>query len=222
MQTASDLGRFTYASKGFVPCTMGGDWKLLNWARDGGLVCVPQNTTIDVVFLSFHQEEAEAFISMAKDSVDKGDSVVLLPRRLSELNLFRKLLKEAELPVVDYPTIQRGTVSLVSRFGLSREILLKSRSAVVGGSFDRRLGVHDFWEPLQMGVSTCVGPYAKGHEDVVTKLVAAHVVGQIHTPSDFLRRRFPSSDVVRTYLMCERMKVLNSYKLLLNFLKGIL
>ena len=222
MQTASDLGRFTYASKGFVPCTMGGDWKLLNWARDGGLVCVPQNTTIDVVFLSFHQEEAEAFISMAKDSVDKGDSVVLLPRRLSELNLFRKLLKEAELPVVDYPTVQRGTVSLVSRFGLSREILLKSRSAVVGGSFDRRLGVHDFWEPLQMGVSTCVGPYAKGHEDVVTKLVAAHVVGQIHTPSDFLRRRFPSSDVVRTYLMCERMKVLNSYKLLLNFLKGIL
>jgi 3-deoxy-D-manno-octulosonic-acid transferase len=113
-------------------------------------------------------------------------------------------------------------VSLVSRFGLSREILLKSRSAVVGGSFDRRLGVHDFWEPLQMVVSTCVGPYAKGHDDVVTKLVAAHVVGQIHTPSDFLRRRFPSSDVVRTYLMCERMKVLNSYKLLLNFLKGIL
>ena len=222
MQTASDLGRFTYASKGFVPCTMGGDWKLLNWARDGGLVCVPQNTAVDVVFLSFHQEEAEAFVSMAKDAVDKGESVVLLPRRLSELNLFRKLLKEAELPVVDYPTVQRGAVSLVSRFGLSREILLKSRSAVVGGSFDRRLGIHDFWEPLQMGVATCVGPYAKGHEDVVVKLVAAHVVGQIHSPVDFLRRRHPSPDVVRTYLMCERMKVLNSYKLLLNFLKGIL
>ena len=222
MQTASDLGRFTYASKGFVPCTMGGDWKLLNWSRDGGLVCVPEKTTVDVAFLSFHQEEAGAFVSMAKDSVDKGESVVLLPRRLSELNLFRKLLKEAELPVVDYPTVQRGAVSLVSRFGLSHEILLKSRSAMVGGSFDRRLGIHDFWEPLRMGVSTCVGPYAKGHDDVVTKLVAAHVVGQILSPSDYLRRRHPSPDVVRTYLMCERMKVLNSYKLLLNFLKGIL
>jgi len=222
MQTAADLGRFTYASKGFVPCTMGGDWKLLNWARDGGLVCVPEKTTIDVVFLSFHQEEADAFISMAKDSVDKGESVVLMPRRLSELVYFRRRLYEAGLPVVDYPSVQSGMVSLVTRFGLSHEILLKSKSAVVGGSFNRRLGIHDFWEPLQMGVATCVGPYAKGHDDVVTKLVAAHVVGQIHSPSDYLRRRHPSPDVVRTYLMCERMKVLNSYKLLLNFIKGIL
>ena len=159
---------------------------------------------------------------MAKDSVDRGDAVVLMPRKLSELNLFRRLLKESELPVVDYPSVEKGSVSLVTRFGLSREILLKSRSAVVGGSFDRRLGIHDFWEPLRMGVSTCVGPYAKGHDDVVAKLVNAHVVAQILTPADFLRRRHPSPDVVRTYLMCERMKVLNSYKLLLNFIKGIL
>lgn len=222
MQTAADLGRFTYASKGFVPCTVGGDWKLLNWARDGGLVCVPEKPEIDVAFLSFHQEEAEAFVAMAKDSVDKHDAVVLMPRKLSELNLFRKMLKEAGLPVVDYPNIQNGVISLVTRFGLSREILLKTRSAVVGGSFDRRLGIHDFWEPLQMGVSTCVGPYAKGHDDVVAKLVDAHVVAQILTPADFLRRRHPSPDAVRTFLMAERMKVLNSYKLLLNFIKGIL
>jgi 3-deoxy-D-manno-octulosonic-acid transferase len=222
MQTAADLGRFTYASKGFVPCTMGGDWKLLNWARDGGLVCVPEKPAIDVVFISFHQEEAEAFVAMAKDAVDKGEAVVLMPRRLAELNAFRKLLQEAELPVVDYPTVQKGAVSLVSRFGLSREILLNCRSAVVGGSFDRRLGIHDFWEPLQMGVSTCVGPYAKGHEDVVAKLVDAHVVAQIFTPADFLRRRRPSPDAVRAFLMAERMKVLNSYKLLLNFIKGII
>lgn len=222
MQTAAGLGRFTYASKGFVPCTMGGDWKLLNWARDGGLVCVPEKPTIDVVFISFHQEEAEAFVAMAKDAVDKGEAAVLMPRRLAELNAFRKLLQEAELPVVDYPTVQKGAVSLVSRFGLSREILLNSRSAVVGGSFDRRLGIHDFWEPLQMGVSTCVGPYAKGHDDVVSRLVEAHVLAQINTPADYLRRRTPAVDTVRSFLMGERRKVLNSYKLLLNFLKGIL
>lgn len=222
MQTAADLGRFTYASKGFVPCTMGGDWKLLNWARDGGLVCVPENPAIDVVFISFHQEEAEALVVMAKDAVAKGESVVLMPRRLAELNVFRKMLQEAELPVVDYPTVERGAVSLVSRFGLSREILLNSRSAVVGGSFDRRLGVHDFWEPLQMGVSTCVGPYAKGHDDVVARLVESHVLARINTPADYLRRRTTAIDTVRSFLMGERRKVLNSYKLLLNFIKGIL
>ena len=222
MQTAADLGRFTYASKGFVPCTMGGDWKLLNWARDGGLICVPEDPIVDVVFLSFHQQEADALVSMVKDSVDKGESVVLMPRRLSEMSYIRKRLYEAGLPVVDYPSVQKGMVSLVTRFGLSREILSKSKSAVVGGSFSRQLGIHDFWEPLQMGVATCVGPYAKGHEDVVAKLVALHVVAQILSPSDYLRRRNPSTESVRKFLMGERMKVLNSYKLLLNFLKGIL
>ena len=44
----------------------------------------------------------------------------------------------------------------------------------MGGSFDRRLGVHDFWEPLQMGVSTCVGPYAKGHELSTNFLIIKH------------------------------------------------
>ena len=222
MQTAADLGRFTYASKGFVPCTMGGDWKLLNWARDGGLICVPENPTVDTVFISFHQEEMDAFLAMAKDSVDKGESVVLMPRRLSELGRFRALLQNAGLPVVDYPAVQKGAVSLVTQFGLTHEILLKSRSAVVGGSFNRLLGIHDFWEPLRMGVSTCVGPYAKGHEDVVAKLVSSHALAQIHSPSDFLRRRRPSVDTVRASLTLEKKKVLNSYQLLLNFIKGLL
>ena len=221
LQTAADLGRFSYASKGAVPCTMGGDWKLLNWARDGGLVCVPENPVVDVVFLSFHLEESEALLCMAKDSVYKGEAPVLMPRRLAELNQFRRLLLDAGLPVVDYPVVRKGCVSLVSRFGLSREILLKSRSAVVGASFVRTLGVHDFWEPLRMGVATCVGPYAKGHEDIVAKLVSAHVLAQIHSPVDFLRRRFPSVDTVRLSLAQEKKKVLDSYFLLLNFIKGL-
>ena len=221
LQTAADLGRFSYASKGAVPCTMGGDWKLLSWVRDGGLVCVPENPAVDVVFLSFHVEESEALLRMLKDAVDKGEAPVLMPRRLAELNAFRRLLQDAGLPVVDYPVVRKGAVSLVTRFGLSREILLKSRSAVVGGSFVRTLGVHDFWEPLRMGVATCVGPYAKGHEDVVAKLVSAHVLAQIHSPADFLRRRFPSVDVVRTGLAAEKKKVLDSYFLLLNYLKGL-
>ncbi len=221
MQTSADLGRFSYASGGAVPCTVGGDWKLLNWARDGGLVSAPENPTFETAFLSFHVEESAAFLQMAKDAVDKGEAAVLMPRRLAELNTFRRLMRDAGLPVVDYPSVQKGCVSLVSRFGLSREILLKSRSAVVGGSFARTLGVHDFWEPLQMGVSTCVGPYAKGHEEVVSALVSSHVLSRINSPSDFLRRRFPSVDSVRTSLAHEKKKVLDSYFLLVNFIKGL-
>ena len=221
LQTAADLGRFSYASKGAVPCTMGGDWKLLNWARDGGLVCVPENPIVDVAFLSFHQEEAEALLRMVKDAVDKGETAVLMPRRLAELNKFRSLLQDAGLPMVDYPVLRKGCVSLVTRFGLSHEILLKSRSAVVGGSFERTLGVHDFWEPLRMGVATCVGPYARGHENIVAMLVSTHALAQIHSPADFLRRRYPSVDTVRSCLAQEKKRVLDSYFLLLNFIKGL-
>lgn len=221
MQTAADLGRFAYASKGTVPCTMGGDWKLLNWSRDGGLVLSPEKPSVDVVFLSFHIEESEAFLRMAKDSVDRGDSVVLMPRKLSEQDAFRRLLRGAGLPVADYPVVRKGTVSIVTRFGLSREILLKSRSAVVGGSFVRVPGIHDFWEPLQMGVATCVGPYSRGHEDVVSRLVAARVLAQIHSPADYLRRRFPSVDTVRMHLSAEKKKISDSYSMLLNFIKGL-
>lgn len=222
MQTSADLGRFAYASKGCVPCTIGSDWKLLHWVREGGVIGTPETVNIDTVFLSFHQEESEALLRMVKDSVDKGDAVVVMPRRLSELSSFRRLLLDAGLPVVDYPAVRKGCISLVTCYGLSHEILSVSRSAVVGGSFVRHLGIHDFWEPLQMGVSTCVGPYARGHEDAVAGLVGAHVLAQIHSPADYLRRRYPSAAHVQSYLAAEKKKVSDSYQLLLNFLKGLL
>jgi len=222
MQTSSDLGRFAYATKGCVPCTVGGDWKLLDWVRAGGVVGTPDSFDIDAVFLSFHQEESEALLRMVKDSLDKEDAVVIMPRRLSELSFFRRIFQDAGLPVLDYPALRKGSVSLVTRYGLSREILSRSRSAIVGGSFEKHLGIHDFWEPLQMGVSTCVGPYARGHEDAVANLIGAHVLGRINSPGDYLRRRYPSALKVRPYLVGEKKKVSDSYMLLLNFLKGLL
>lgn len=222
MQTAPDLGRFAFATKGCVPCTVGSDWKLLSWVREGGVVGFPEKMDIDTVFLSFHREESDALLRMLKDSVDKGDAVVLMPRRLSELSHFRRALLDAGLPVVDYPAVRKGSVSLVTCYGLSHEILSVSRSAVVGGSFVRHLGIHDFWEPLRMGVSTCVGPYARGHEEAVSSLVGAHVLARINSPGDYLRRRYPSLTNVQSYLASEKKKVSDSYTLLLNFLKGLL
>ena len=221
MQTAADLGRFARTSKGCVPCVVGGDWKLLSWALGGGAVPVPQEPAVDVAFLSFHQEEMESFIAMAKGCVEKGMSVVLVPRRLSQSVQFRSQMKLAGLSVVDYPSVQPGAVSLVSCFGAVKEILGKSRVAVVGGSFSRKLGIHDFWEPLTMGVETFVGPYAKGHEDLVALLCQERAVTRIRKAEDFLNCRRPSIENARMFLAGEKKKVCDSYSMLLKFLKDL-
>lgn len=222
MQTFCDLGRFTRASKGRVPSMLCGDWKLLDWARKGGAVAAQGSPTVDVAFLSFHQEEQDAFLSMAKACVQKGLSVVLVPRRLSETVNFRSCLKEAGLPVVDYPSVQNGAVSLVSRFGAVREILGMSRAAVVGGSFSCKLGVHDFWEPLTLGVETYVGPFARGHEDFVSLLCQEKAVTQVRSAEDFLNYARPSLERAEALLAAEKKKILNSYSMLLKFLKELL
>ena len=222
MQTSADLGRFAITSKGNVPCFVGGDWKLLSWAREGARVQLPENSSVDVSFISFHAEEVESLVKMAENAVGREESVVLVPRRLSEISAFRHGLQGRGLRVVEWPEIQKGAVSVVSRFGLVREVLSQSRSAVVGGSFSRSLGVHDFWEPLQMGVSTCVGPYAKGHEDVVEMLVGAKVLAQIASPDEFEKRLLPEQDGVHRYLVHEKKKIDESYQLLLQFLRNIL
>ena len=221
MQTAADLGRFAKTSKGCVPCVVGGDWKLLSWALGGGSVAVPQEPAVDAAFLSFHQEEMESFVAMAKGGVEKGMSVVLVPRRLSQSVQFRSQMKLAGLSVVDYPSVQPGTVSLVSCFGAVKEILGKSRAAVVGGSFSRKLGIHDFWEPLTMGVETFVGPYAKGHEDLVALLCQERAVTRIRRAEDFLNCRRPSIENAQIFLADEKKKVCDSYSMLLKFLKDL-
>lgn len=221
MQTSCDLGRFSRISKGNVPCVVGGDWKLLSWAREGGKVQVPVNPTIDVAFLSFHQEESDAFLQMAKDCVESGMSVVLVPRRLSETGIFRNCLNDAALPIVEYPTVKPGAVSIVSRFGAVREILGMSKAAVVGGSFSRKLGIHDFWEPLQMGVATYVGPYSRGHEDTVALLCEEKAVSRIRCAQEFLNCVQPLPERAQAFLAIEKKKILDSYSMLLKFLKEL-
>ena len=222
MQTSADLGRFSFVSKGVVPCVVGGDWKLLSWAREGARVSVPENPAVDVAFLSFHAEESESLVDMAEQTVALGESAVLVPRRLSEISAFRHGLLNRGLRVVEWPDVQKGAVSVVSQFGLVREVLAQSRSAVVGGSFSRCLGVHDFWEPLQMGVSTCVGPYVRGHEDVVEMLVAAGALSQIGSAAGFASRDRAPVERVQRYLANEKKKIDESYLLLLQFLRNIL
>jgi 3-deoxy-D-manno-octulosonic-acid transferase len=224
MQTGSDLSRFFSVSTRANNSRMmiGGDWKLLPWVRLNKAVAAPENPTVDTVFISMHVQEISSLCRMILSSIKRGESVVLMPRRLSEVAEFRKALVGRDIAVIDWPVVQSGAVSIVNEFGKTKEVLAVSKTAVVGGSFARGLGVHDFWEPLQSGVSTCVGPYAEGQKETVATLVREGVVAQIQSAEEFSRRNKPDIRLVQTFLAHESAKISDSYQQLLEFLKNLL
>ena len=224
MQTGADSNRIqsafdgTCSAKAFI----GGDWKLLSWAKSGKEVTAPENPTVDTAFLSLHFAEWASLSRMILSSIKHQESVVLVPRRLEEVETFRKALLEQELIVTEWPLVQKGAVALVTKFGLVPEILKMSKSAVVGGSFSLTLGVHDFWEPLQNGVATCVGPYSRGQRETVCTLVREGVLTQHQTTAGFADRNKADIRMVKSFLERERLKITESYQQLVEFLKDLL
>ena len=224
MQTGADSNRIqsafdgTCSAKAFI----GGDWKLLSWAKSGKEVTAPETPTVDTAFLSMHFAEWASLSRMILSSIKHQESVVLVPRRLEEVETFRKALLEQELIVTEWPLVQKGAVALVTKFGLVPEILKMSRSAVVGGSFSLTLGVHDFWEPLQNGVATCVGPYSRGQRETVCTLVREGVLTQLQTTAGFADRNKADIRMVKSFLERERLKITESYQKLVDFLKDLL
>ena len=224
MQTGGDLSRFmNVASKANIEnMVIGGDWKILPWVRAGKDVVANENPTIDTVFVSMHMAEWASLCRMVVSSIKRQESVVVIPRRLTEVEAFRKALREQELTVVEWPLVQKGAISLVTKFGLTKEVFAKSRTAIIGGSFSRGLGVHDFWEPLQMGVATCIGPFAAGQKEKAAALVNAGVMAQLQSTAGFSMRNSPDPRLVSTFLTNERTKIADSYEQLLVFLKNLL
>jgi 3-deoxy-D-manno-octulosonic-acid transferase len=97
-----------------------------------------------------------------------------------------------------------------------------SKFAVVGGSFSLTLGVHDFWEPLQNGVATCIGPYSRGQRETVCTLVREGVLTQLQTTAGFADRNKADIRMVQSFLERERLKITESYQKLVDFLKDLL
>lgn len=223
MQTGADLTRFAAASEGKLPAKtiIGGDWKLLNWARSGNAVVSPENPRADVAFVSFHEEEIPALLKMLELAMKRGEAAVLVPRRAEEVQRFRDSLREHEIMTVDWPLVEKGAVSVVSGYGLTSAVYAVSRLAVVGGSFARGLGVHDFWEPLRMGDSTCVGPFSRGNKAAVDALVREGAVIRIESPAEYPPRPLPALKLVQEFLDHERDKVLASYAALLTYYLGM-
>ena len=227
MQTGADLSRFmNVASRANIGSPIiGGDWKLLPWASGNKPATSDSpapDKSVDTFFVSMHFSEWAALYRMAAHATASGEAVVLAPRRLEEVPTFRKALSEKKIPTVDWPEVQKGAVSIVGQFGLTKDIFAVSKTAVVGGSFNRGLGVHNFWEPLQAGVATYVGPYSAGQAENVAALVREGVISQLNSPEEFARKVIPDPKNVEKFLSREKEKIEDSYRQFVDFVLGLL
>lgn len=231
MQTGADLSRFmNVASRANIGNPIiGGDWKLLPWVRgnkpatsDTAGNAQSSEKSVDTFFVSMHFSEWASLYRMADTATASGEAVVLAPRRLEEVPAFRKAFAEKKIPTVDWPQVQKGAVSIVDKFGLTKGIFAISKTAVVGGSFNRSLGVHDFWEPLQAGVATYVGPYSAGQAENVAALVREGVISQLRTPEEFSRKVIPDTKNVERFLAHEKDKIEDSYRQFVDFVLELL
>ena len=184
----------------------------------------PQSSekSVDTFFVSMHFSEWQSLYRMADAATANGEAVVLAPRRLEEVPAFRKAFSEKKIPTVEWPQVQKGAVSIVDKFGLTKDIFAISKAAIVGGSFNRTLGVHDFWEPLQAGVATYVGPYSAGQAENVAALVREGVISQLRSPEEFSRKVIPDAKTVDRFLAHEKEKIEDSYQLFVDFVLGLL
>lgn len=230
MQSQADLERIVVAAASrpkFAP-RIGGDWKILSWALSSGsdqpldVAACCSKKDVDVSLLSVHFAEWESLSEIIRVCKLRDKSVVLMPRRLEEVEIFRHELKQNNVKIVDWPQVRQGGVTLIDRFGMTSQILERSKMAVVGGSFCPKPGIHNFWEPVQAGVPTCVGPYSFGHEDMVDELVREGVLYQLTSASDFENLDLVDENHAQACLSVQKSKVSDSYRQLLLFLEDLL
>lgn len=216
MQTKIDAKKIL--AKGGKVNTICSDLKLLQWAMND---CkqIKKDATIEVTFVSFHLNEFKSLLRMTNCILNQKKVAVLIPRFPNEADLFKRKLQKYKIKTLNWPNFEPGKISIVYSFGQVKNILSISHNAVIGGSFGRTPGVHNFFEPMCMGVPTYVGNNLKGHENIAYELLKNKALLQINSKCDFIQCNQPQKIAIEQCIAKEKDKICKSYKMLLEFLK---
>jgi len=178
LQTHDDWDRLKRdAGHTGVEMRVGGDWKSLDSALAEQY---PKSLVRDIglLLLSVHKEEWHGLLPMIHAAYERGEVIVLVPRRLEDVNAFKHRLKRIGKRILLWPEFTPGSVSIVDCFGLVSTLVARSKVAFVGGSFCR-VGIHDFWEPLRAGCEVWVGERLTPHRELLHEMIELGVVGVV-------------------------------------------
>lgn len=211
-QTNGDLVRFLKkACINKNAYSVSGNWKLL--AKDAQKIpgtSQEKTKKYDVAFLSVHFSEWSAIKNLVENSAKLGQRILLAPRRLEEISLFDSELKKIKA---------EKSIEVVRVFGILQSMLPLCKVAVIGGSFVEKPGIHNFLEPLEMGIPTFVGPYANGENEFVECLLEKRILTRIAAGVQTLPMPLENSERITTFVAEEKKTVELGYAALVAELK---
>lgn len=210
-QTEKDKIRFNKRCE-FPKALVSGNWKLFQKKPYKSSL----EKKIDVAFLSLHYGELKFLKGLFLNMARSNKAFLVAPRRLENLPRFKSFFKKLGIEYTAYPEVSFGKVCFVEQFGLFSKILPLVESAVVGGSFKSRPGIHDFREPLLFGVKTYVGPYSYGQEDMVSRYFKGGILQKLPLRPCSLPNNFATSEEIIKFLEEELKTIENSYSKLLE------
>ncbi len=144
------------------------------WRAHLGLTSTNQVITLG----STHDQEEELLLNALEPLFKKFPDlkILLVPRHPERFMEVAKLLEKKQIEFSKYsdPLKKRDQrVILVDAMGVLSSCYQLSELAIVGGSFIKRVGGHNIFEPAALGIPVLFGPSMYSQKDLVTLVVDA-------------------------------------------------
>lgn len=209
-QTESDKKRFEHFKNSHkTDSQQYCNWKLLSASKNEACTNAQEtsiarntNKNFEIGFLSVHFSEWNAIQNLVDNYSQAGKKILLAPRRLEEVNLFKNATSKFE---------GHANITILKKFGVFQEYIPQCKYAVMGGSFVKHPGIHNFLEPLALGVPTFVGPFATGETEFVSTLLEQKILTRIPNGAQTLPSPLANFEQITTFLTEEKNKVERSY-----------
>lgn len=218
-QTESDKNRFErFKNAPKIESQQYCNWKLFSASKSEACTSAQKiniatcttNKNFEVGFLSVHFSEWKSIQNLVDSYSQAGKKILLAPRRLEEIALFENAICKFSA---------RANITILKKFGVLQEYIPQCKFAVMGGSFVKCPGIHNFLEPLTFGVQTFVGPFATGETEFVESLLKQKILTRIPNDVKTLPSPLANPEQITTFLTEEKNKVERSYAALVEKLQ---
>lgn len=205
-QTELDQKRFSEKCP-LLNSTVSGNWKLLSKKTKKSI----HEKKYEVAFLSIHYSELTFLKNFFLNLYASNKAFIVAPRRLEETEKFSKFFAKIKIKESRFSNFSSNGVCLIDSFGQFEKFLPLSKTAVIGGSFKARPGIHDFYEPLLFGIPTYIGPFSYGQEEMVSRYFQAGILQKLPLRPCSLPNYFASSEEIIKFLEKEIYAVEQGY-----------
>lgn len=140
-----------------------------------------------VVVSSSHRKDEQMLFPVIRD-LEETFSFIIVPRHLERIPDIKKMLQSQHISCRVWSETDRidldSDVLIFDQMGYLHQIQKVSDVVFMGGTFDRKIGSHNLYEPAALGKPIIGGPFFNNFPDVGDALVSGGVYRQVHDADD--------------------------------------